>query len=383
MRPRRYAVLVLALLAVLVLGTSPAWAQPAQVTRISFVGASATSLKLSWSSVTRATSYEIFLSTHEKTPYTRKVKTSSRTTATVGGLVPGRTYCFQVRAKAGSSVGFKGAHACKPTIRSLAPSVGKAYAVMTFNACADACSGWSSRAAAARRVVAARAPDVLATQESGAWTSPPPGYALAFYKSAKRLFYKTSRFSLAWDSGSPRAGDITMSPGRYAVWAELVDRATSKHIFFVSAHTSFALADYALRGREINNLLARMGQINTSGLEVVYAGDFNSNKNRGTYNESTGFGSQDTVGRTFAAAGYYDAYDLARTLSRPNWNSYSGFSSTPTTSKVWGDHVDHVFVKPGEVNVWRWMNASLYSGSRYVTPKPSDHNPVQVDLYIP
>ena len=41
-----------------------------------------------------------------------------------------------------------------------------------------------------------------------------------------------------------------------------------------------------------------MKQINTAGLEVVYAGDFNSNKNRGTYNESTGFGSQDTVARS-------------------------------------------------------------------------------------
>jgi hypothetical protein len=29
------------------------------------------------------------------------------------------------------------------------------------------------------------------------------------------------------------------------------------------------------------------------------------------------------------------------------------------------------------------MNASLYSGSTYRTPKPSDHNPVQVNLYIP
>ena len=91
-----------------------------------------------------------------------------------------------------------------------------------------------------------------------------------------------------------------------------------------------------------------MNQINTAGRQVVYAGDFNSHKNRGNYSESAGFGSQDTVGRTFAAAGYYDAYDLARTLKRPNWNSFSGFSATPTKSKIWGDHVDHVYVKPAE-----------------------------------
>ena len=30
---------------------------------------------------------------------------------------------------------------------------------------------------------------------------------------------------------------MTLSPGRYAVWAELVDRPTYKRIIFVSAHT--------------------------------------------------------------------------------------------------------------------------------------------------
>ena len=139
----------------------------------------------------------------------------------------------------------------------------------------------------------------------------------------------------------------------------------------------------AAAGRS-TTLLTRMAQINTAGLEVVYAGDFNSNKSRGTYNESTGFGAQDTVGRTFAAAGYYDAYDLARTLKRPNWNSVQRLQH-----HAQGEH------RPGattsttctssqaKTNVWRWMNAALYSGSSYKTPMPSDHSPVQVDLYIP
>ena len=126
-----------------------------------------------------------------------------------------------------------------------------------------------------------------------------------------------------------------------------------------------------------------MKQINTAGREVVYAGDFNSNKNRGTYNESTGFGSQDTVGRSFAAAGYYDAYDLARNLNRPNWNSYSGFSASPDDEQDLGRPRRPRVREAGQTNVWRWINASLYSGSRYQTPKPSDHNPVLVNLYIP
>ena len=50
---------------------------------------------------------------------------------------------------------------------------------------------------------------------------------------------------------------------------------------------------------------------------------------------------------------------------------------------VWGDHVDHVFVKPAQTNVWRWINASLYTGGRYQTPKPSDHNPVRSTSTFP
>jgi endonuclease/exonuclease/phosphatase family metal-dependent hydrolase len=173
-----------------------------------------------------------------------------------------------------------------------------------------------------------------------------------------------------------------MSPGRYAVWAELVDRTTSQSVIFVNVHTSFARADYALRGREIKNLMAAVGRLNTEGRTVVYAGDFNSNKNRGTYSAAAGFGSQDTVGRTFAAAGYYDAYDLARSLYHPNWNSFSGLSSKPIISRTWGDHVDHVYVRPGRTRVTRWMNAAPTRGSRYVAPIPSDHRAVMVNLNV-
>jgi endonuclease/exonuclease/phosphatase family metal-dependent hydrolase len=274
---------------------------------------------------------------------------------------------------------------CKPTIRAQSPISGTSFAVMTLNACSQVCSGWSSRLTAAEDLIAAssRNPDVIALQEAGAWTTPPTGYANAFYKSAKRLFYKTSRFTVASNSSGPRAGFITLSTGKFAVWAELIERSTSKRIIFVSVHTASALADYPLRGQEIGNLLERMGQINTADRTVVYAGDFNSHKNRGDYDESVGFGAQDTVGRTFASAGYYDSYDLARTLRHPNWNSYSGFSTTPKISYTWGDHVDHVYVKPGSANIWRWMNAAFSTSRSYLSPRPSDHSAVQVNLYIP
>jgi endonuclease/exonuclease/phosphatase family metal-dependent hydrolase len=379
---RAASFVVLTVLAAFTVAAPPAWAAPAQVKLVSFVGASTTSLKLSWPHVSGATGYEIFRSVHTDMSGFTRVRISTGTSVTVTGMTPGTMYCFQVRGTVGSAHGMLSPHTCKPTIRAQVPISGAAFAVMTLNTCSQVCSGWSSRVAAAKNVVASRNPDVIAAQEAGLWTTPPPGYANAFYRSAKRLFYKTSRFSLASGSNGPRAGAITLSTGKYAVWAELIERSTGKRIIFVSAHATSALADYPLRGLEIQTLLAQMGKINTAGRPVVYAGDFNSHKNRGTYSESVGFGAQDTVGRTFAAAGYYDCYDLARTLKRPNWNSYSGFKTTPTISYTWGDHVDHVYVKPTTANVYRWMNAALYSGNSYATPMPSDHSGVQVDLYV-
>jgi len=381
--PRIVSLLCLVPLIVLSVGVSSASARPAQVGTVSIVRASTSSLTLTWPSTSGARSYEVFRSTHENMSGARVVATPTGHSATIGGLSTGKTYCFQVRAKAGSSVGYRSAHTCKPTIRGHSSASGQAYSVMTFNACADVCGRWSSRQVAALRMVKARKPDIIAAQEAANWKSAPSGYALAAYKSAKRLFYSTSRFSLATSGGARRAGGITLSTYRFAVWAELIDRATHKHIIFVSVHTTPGTSEYAKRGREITNLLNRMKQINTAGRTVVYAGDFNSHKHRGTYNESTGFGSQDTVGRTFANAGFYDAYDLARTLKRPLWNSYNGFKSRPTIGKTWGDHVDHVYIKPGTANVWRWMNAALYYGYRYSTPIPSDHSPVEVTLYLP
>ena len=71
------------------------------------------------------------------------------------------------------------------------------------------------------------------------------------------LLYKKSRFALV---AQRRAGSILMrntNPGKYAVWGELVDRRTGKRMFFVSAHTSPAFADYPARKREIQTLMSQ------------------------------------------------------------------------------------------------------------------------------
>ena len=372
---RASALLVLPLLVALAPASPPAVAS-ARVGMVSFAAASSTTLTLTWPRASGVSGYQVYKSLHKNMAYAKTPKNVSGPTATVGGLTPGETYCFQVRGNASSSVG-RSSVTCHPTIRAQSATTGTAYKVMTFNACTDACSGWASRSSAAKELISVREPDLLAVQEANSWESPPTGYALAIHKSAKRIFYKTSRFSVA------RSGEILMrAPNKYAVWSELVDRGTGKRMIFVSAHTSPAFADYPERGQEIQTLMSRVNQLNTAGHAVMYAGDFNSHKNRGTYSESAGFGAQDSVGRTFASAGYYDSYDLARKLSRNNWNSYGGWSTTPTKSVAWGDHVDHVYVKPSRSNVYHWQNAALNSGGRYSAPMASDHRAVMAQLYV-
>ena len=376
---RAASILVLVMLVVLVPASPPAYAGVSRVGVVVFTGANTTALALKWPRASGARGYRIWKSTHTNMAYRSVARSVRGTAATVSGLKPGRTYCFQVQGRAGSKFGQRSAVTCHPTIRARGAATGPAYKVMTFNACADACSGWSRRSAAARRMVSFRRPDVLALQESGKWRTPPSGYGLAYSKSAKRLLYKKSRFSRV------RSGAILMrntNPGRYAVWAELRDRGTGKRMFFVSAHTSSAFSAYRGRATEVKTLMSRINRLNTARRAVIYAGDFNSHKNRGTYSESARFGSQDTVGRAFAAAGYYDSSDLARRLKRNNWNSYGGWRLKPIRSVMWGDHVDHVYVKPSRSYVHEWMNAALYSGQRYSSPLPSDHRPVMAQLNV-
>ena len=203
---RAAALVVLALIVMLAPAAPPAWAAISRVGMVSFAGASTTSLTLTWPKASGARGYQVWKSIHKNMAYRTVARSVSGTAATVSGLKPGETYCFQVQGKAGSKLGLRSAVTCHPTIREQSAITGPAYKVMSFNACADACSGWTGRSAAAREMVRVRQPDVLALQEASTWQTPPPGYALAHSKSAKRIFFKTSRFSLVSNSsGCARA----------------------------------------------------------------------------------------------------------------------------------------------------------------------------------
>jgi endonuclease/exonuclease/phosphatase family metal-dependent hydrolase len=386
-------------LAVLLGLTEPASASstPPKVGLVSFVAAGyarsshTASLTIDWPHASFAKKYEIFRSTSGSMSHAKKY-TSTATKKLIPGLKPGTNYFFQVRGVNGKHIGKRSNHVGHTTIRDQGRSDGTAYRVMTYNLCSDKCSNWDHREPGVQERVTAFHPDVLAAQEANGLRVV-PGYTQAVSKSAKRLYFKTSRFTLVPQTSEPaedpgcsadgppvyRTGCVFLGDhaggGRYAVWAELVDKdANDRHVIFVDVHTVTGDSDARAKDRqaEITTLLAAMKVVNPTNLPVVFAGDFNSHKNR----------PNDYLAGVFHRNGYYDAYDLATTLYRQHINSYNDFSTTPKISYTWGDHVDHVWVLPGTSLVTGWRNGVRIVNGRLPTPIPSDHSPVVVDLRL-
>ena len=113
--------------------------------------------------------------------------------------------------------------------------------------------------------------------------------------------------------------------------------------------------------------------MNPERLPVVYAGDFNSHKHR----------SYDSPADVMHDAGYWDAFDLAEKLVRPNFNSANRMSYEPVIGDTWGDHVDHLWLDPNNTRVLKWRSVADFSpAGTYKAPLPSNHNPVFVKLTV-
>lgn len=414
----RRIVLAAATGALLLAGLQPAAGAttPDKVGLVSFTNASFTqssrtaSLTLDWASTPGAKSYEVYMSKQASMSDARKLRAGT-STIKVSDLPPDTDYFFRVRGVNGSKEGEKSTRVGHTTIIDQGTPTGTAYRVMSYNVCSRVCDEkkttpywwkWSStrtgpsRQPGAMERIATYAPDVLAAQEAN-FLETPPGFTLAMDYSGKQLYFRTSRFTVArgstpdsqsCDTKSPpdapevgsRVGYICIGKdhgggNRYAVWAELVDKRTQKHTMFVDVHTVTG-DDYTAatqRREEIKELFRSLKyRVNRDSLPVVFAGDFNSHKNR----------AHDYVADVMHQNGYYDAYDLATSLTRQHYNTYNDFERTPKISYTWGDHVDHVWVVPGSSYVPVWANGVLIEDGRLPNPIPSDHSPLVVDVKI-
>ena len=111
--------------------------------------------------------------------------------------------------------------------------------------------------------------------------------------------------------------------------------------------------------------MSKVNQINTAGLRSCTPVTSTRTRTGATTASPPGSAARTASVAPSRLRATTTAYDLARNLKRNNWNSYGGWSTTPKGSITWGDHVDHVYVKPSRSNVYQWMNAALDSGSSY------------------
>lgn len=389
---------------------SQAASKPGKVGLVSFTKASRTSLTVTWGKVSRATRYEVFVGASRAAvadSRTPKVRTTS-TTAKITGLRAGVDYWVQVRGLDGGTKGSRSSRQAHRTIADQTTARPPSFKLMTYNVCSDAGScdkTWAKRRPNVINRVKTYVPDVITFQEAASNFADDdelptllPGYTQVEYKSAKRLFVRTSRFEVArgttaladekdtfdceskvrscWMKIGPTPASVTPGKTRYAVWAELVDLKTQKHLIVVDVHTTTTVSGKAAasalsRGRETKAVLEKLAEYNTENLPVVYAGDFNSHRNR----------PDDFVRSEMAKKGYADSFELAQELVGQHRNSYNDWSTTPKTSVQWGDHVDHVWAVPSQVRVLWWHQAERITNGRYAH-LGSDHSPLVVRMQV-
>lgn len=385
-------VLVALLGAVLVGGSTTAadakGRHPGAVGQITVLKATRTTLTLQWPAAARAHAYFVDRGKNLNMGHRRTVAKTSGTQLTIRGLKPGESYCFQVRAKNKHGLGDRSRKACQFTIGAQARRAPSEYRVLTYNTCGVACGHWSSRLSRAAALVRAQSPDVVMLQE----TTEDSGMSGAIGQmtkvaahNGKVLLYRTSRFTVATkrhhQHTKKRKGVLDLGKDkrarkhRFAVWAELVDRQSGRHVIFVSVHLSPGgdAASYdRQRRKDTIHLLQGLKRINPKHRRLVVAGDFNSNQGR----------RFDSPGKLMRKAGLANSFFRAHTWVRPNYNSATQDRIVPTVGTPWGYHVDQVWTDPHHSVVHEWVNGNRLENGNYPAPQISNHSPVLVRVSI-
>ena len=380
--PRTLALLTMTVLLLSGQQLTAAASTPAEVEKISIRAATSTSLTIKWSPVDGADDYLIERATDLQMASRQVLLRTRQERITVPQLQQGALYCFQVRALDGDRLGPRSHKVCQRTVGEEGDDTGPVYRVVNYNICSSVCPDWDSRRDDAAALVAATRPDVVMLEEA----APDSGMASAIggmvqvvAKSGKALLYRRDRFELATPGGKARTGYFVIGAGagggrRYAVWAELVDRASGQHVLFAGTHLApgNSVADDAVRRAEANKLVAGLSELNPQRLPLVIAGDFNSHQGR----------TPDSPGAVLSEAGLANSYFRAHSWRRSRVNSGNGFKLDPRTGLIWGYHLDQVWAPPGRTQVLKWRNAADFTDGQYAAPLPSDHNPVMVKLRI-
>lgn len=310
------------------------------------------------------------------------------------GLLPARTYYFQVRAANGPS-----ASAFSTTATVDSPSAGQGLRLASYNLLWAGSDGdpagdgviapWRERRIAAAALVSSANPDVIAVQEgnslvgqirqvdsfAAALNNVGGDYVVAGTdgegaRTGPYLLYRARTWEAVGDGGR-----FALPDGRYAAFQVLAHRGSGARFLAVSVHLSSAAGGYwdGRRKLQTDSLAAQaQRQADSLGVPVVYAGDFNSHtgSNHAFHGPGIAFDSRHIP----------DSKDVSPSLPKVRYNSANQYYRTPRQAGQ--VDVDHIFAGPG-VAVTGWQMLLNLSGGRFAGVIPSDHNPIVVDLWIP
>lgn len=367
-------------------GSVPADLKVGQIKTPKAVAKDFETVTISWEKPSNANKFEVELADNELMKNPIKKFITSSTTVEVEELQPRSTYFARV-TPINSTLAGEPSPAVSVTTES---PKDLSVSVMTYNLCGkDQCISkpyphfptWSTRAPLIQSWLQELSPDIMAFQEDPGKLSL-DGYTRTEYKSAKSLLFKTSKFTKV------RGGYITMPKGdssmkdKYAVWAELRDKATGVNFIVVDPHLQYAKGikyDNA-RKIQVEKLLADIEKINSKDLPLLIAGDMNSNS--ANAKQSKYPGGFDAPAQLFSAAGYVNTVKTAAKVVNGTFNT-ANQGSLPYVPKVFksGHHIDAIWATP-DIKVSNWFQAVRMNGSLYELPFYSDHNPIVATIVV-
>ena len=366
--------------------------KPARVGLVSFTGASlkadGATLTVDWGNVARASSYQVYVSTSYsgvmdvKTP---KVTTTS-SKAVLRKLKPGKSYFVRVVAVNNIGRGLGSSRVGHTTIADEAQLKGgePRYAIMSWNVCSAKCSNISGRTRLINTRIKELKADVVGLQEASRYKKAPKGYKFAV-NGQNDILYRASTFSKVGKkngvatTGSKRFASKYASSGHGVAWAAL-KHESGRYLVVFDTHLVVGKSRALTKQRQyeadritpyVKAVMRKLAAANPKlkGAATVVIGDFNTNLSV----------SGDKTMSILKGDGWTDAFMQARSLTRQHHNTANPDKKTkPVIGIKWGSHVDMVWVKAGRTVITSWQNAGKMSGSRYVTPLPSDHHPILV-----
>jgi endonuclease/exonuclease/phosphatase family metal-dependent hydrolase len=207
-----------------------------------------------------------------------------------------------------------------------------------------------------------------------------------------RILYDSSRYTLISNCPETTAGhsysssctilmpvrssDPSTTRSR-AAFAEFQDKTSGKKFIVVSVHldsrhssTASTEQSYdALRASQLSTVMAYTNHINPHLLPVIMAGDFNAWQ----YNPQG-----DRAHDALISDGYYDTASATKQLN-VQYSTFNDFAATMTlNSSGWNARLDVIGVKY-MTGAARFVNA-FYT---HDTNRPSDHNIIAADVYLP